>query len=60
MWEDPIIDDAHRTRETQAAEFDFDVKSIFADLRKRQACVILPGCPLNYYSSTGGVNPFLR
>ena len=37
MWEDPIVEDVHRTREKLAAEFDFDVKAIFADLRKRQA-----------------------
>ena len=37
MWEDPIVADVHRTREKLAAEYDFDVKAIFADLRKRQA-----------------------
>ena len=37
MWEDPIVAEVHRTRETLAAKFDFDVKAIFADLRKRQA-----------------------
>jgi hypothetical protein len=37
MWEDPIVEDVHRTREKLAAEFDFDVKAIFADLRKRQS-----------------------
>ena len=36
MWEDPIVEDVHRTREKLAAELDFDVKAIFADLRKRQ------------------------
>ena len=36
MWEDPIVEDVHRTREKLAAEYDFDVKAIFADLRKRQ------------------------
>jgi hypothetical protein len=36
MWEDPIVEEVHRTREKLAAEFDFDVKAIFADLRKRQ------------------------
>jgi hypothetical protein len=36
MWEDPIVAEVHRTREKLAAEFDFDVKAIFADLRKRQ------------------------
>jgi len=37
MWEDPIVEEVHRTREKLAAEFDFDVKAIVADLRKRQA-----------------------
>jgi hypothetical protein len=37
MWEDPIVRDVHRTREKLAAEYGFDVKAIFADLRKRQA-----------------------
>jgi hypothetical protein len=37
MWEDPIVEDIHRIREKLAAEFDFDIKAIFADLRSRQA-----------------------
>jgi hypothetical protein len=36
MWEDPIVEEVHRTREKLAAEHNFDVKAIFADLRKRQ------------------------
>lgn len=39
MWEDPIVADVHRTREKLAAQFDFDVKAIFADLRSRQAAL---------------------
>jgi len=39
MWEDPIVEEVHRTREKLAAEHDFDVKAIFADLRKRQAAL---------------------
>jgi hypothetical protein len=39
MWEDPIVEEVHRTRETLAAEHKFDVKAIFADLRKRQAAL---------------------
>ena len=39
MWEDPIVADVHRTREKLAAEYGFDVKAIFADLRKRQAAL---------------------
>jgi hypothetical protein len=37
MWEDPIVAEVHRIREKLAAEYNFDVKAIFADLRKRQA-----------------------
>ncbi len=39
MWEDPIVAEVHRAREELAAKFDFDVKAIFADLRKRQAAL---------------------
>jgi hypothetical protein len=39
MWEDPIVAEIHRIREKLAAEFDFDVKAIFADLRKRQVAL---------------------
>src|SRR5258708_62267 len=39
MWEDPIVAEVHRIREKCAAEFDFDVQTIFADLRKRQAAL---------------------
>ena len=39
MWEDPIVADVHRNREKLAAEYGFDVKAIFADLRKRQAAL---------------------
>jgi hypothetical protein len=39
MWEDPIVADVHRIREKLAAEFNFDLKAIFADLRKRQAAL---------------------
>ena len=39
MWEDPIVAEVHRTREKLAAEYNFDVKAIFADLRRRQAAL---------------------
>jgi len=39
MWEDPIVADVHRTREELAARFGFDVKAIFADMRKRQVAL---------------------
>jgi hypothetical protein len=36
MWEDPILAEVHRTRAKLAAEHNFDVKAIFADLQRRQ------------------------
>jgi hypothetical protein len=36
MWEDPIVAEVHRIREKLAAEFNFDIKAMFADIRKRQ------------------------
>ena len=37
MWDDPIVAEVRSVRERLAAQFGFDVHSIFADLRKRQA-----------------------
>jgi hypothetical protein len=37
MWEDPIVAEVHRAREKLAAESNFDIKTLFAGLRKRQA-----------------------
>lgn len=39
MWEDPIVAEVHRTRQELAEKFDFDVKAIVADIRKRQAAL---------------------
>ncbi len=39
VWEDPLVADVHRTREKLAAEYGFDVRAIFADLRQRQAAL---------------------
>ena len=39
VWQDPIVAEVHRTREKLSAEFDFDVKAIFRNLRKRQAAL---------------------
>ena len=36
MWEDPIVAEVHRAREKLAAESNFDVKTFFEGLRKRQ------------------------
>jgi len=37
MWEDPIVSDVHRVREQLAGEYNFDVRAIFEEMRKRQA-----------------------
>jgi len=39
MWEDPIVAEVHRVREMLAAQFDFDIDAIFADMQKRQAAL---------------------
>ena len=39
MWEDPIVAEVHRIREQLAAQFDFDVHAMFADMRNRQAAL---------------------
>lgn len=39
MWEDPIVSDVRRIREQLSAQFDYDLKPIFADIRNRQATV---------------------
>jgi hypothetical protein len=33
---DPIVDEIRKVRDAFAAQFDHDVKAMFADLRKRQ------------------------
>ena len=38
-WEDPIVAEVRRTRESLSAKFDFNVSAIFADLRARQTSV---------------------
>ena len=39
MWEDPIVSDVRRIREQLSAQFDYDLKAIFADIRNRQAAL---------------------
>ena len=36
MWDDPIVQEVRSTRERLAAELDFNVHAIFADLQDRQ------------------------
>jgi hypothetical protein len=37
MWEDPIVANVRRIREELAAEYDFDVHAIFAEMIRRQS-----------------------
>jgi len=39
MWEDPIVAEVDRIRKELAAQFDFDVHAMFADMRKRQGAL---------------------
>lgn len=39
MWEDPIVAEVHRTRAKLTAEYDFDIKAFFADLRRCQVAL---------------------
>jgi hypothetical protein len=36
MWEDPIVEEVRQIREKHAANFDFDLDKIFADLKEKQ------------------------
>jgi hypothetical protein len=37
MWKDEIVEEIHQIREEYAKSFNYDLDSIFADLRKKQA-----------------------
>ncbi|MEW6348431.1 MAG: hypothetical protein AB1646_05180 [Thermodesulfobacteriota bacterium] len=37
MWEDPIVAEVRREREEFARQFDFDLHTMFEDLRQRQS-----------------------
>ena len=39
MREDPIVSEVRRIREELSAQFNYDVRAIFADMRKRQAAL---------------------
>ena len=36
MYKDPIIEEVHKYREEYAKSFNYDLKAIFEDLRKKQ------------------------
>jgi len=37
MWEDPIVEEVRKLRETHAAKFNFDLRAIYLDLKKQEA-----------------------
>ena len=36
MWKDEIVEEVRRNREAYAAQFDFDLQAIYADLKKAE------------------------
>ncbi len=36
MWKDPIVEEIRAIRKAHAAQFNFDIKAIVEDARKRQ------------------------
>ena len=36
-WQDPIVEEVRKARQEHAARFNYDLRTIFEDLRKRQA-----------------------
>ena len=36
MWQDPIVTEVHQTRETHAAQFNFDLKAIYKALKEQE------------------------
>ncbi|MBD2427323.1 hypothetical protein [Phormidium sp. FACHB-1136] len=36
MWKDEIVEEIHRIRDEYAKSFNYDLKAIFEDLRKKQ------------------------
>ena len=36
MWSDPIVDEVRRTRDAYAAQFNYDLRAIFRDLKEKE------------------------
>ena len=36
MWKDEIVEEIHKYREEYAADFNFDMRAIFEDLKRKQ------------------------
>lgn len=45
MWHDPIVDEIHKIREEHAQKFNFDLKSIYGDLKKREKKAVFKQFP---------------
>lgn len=37
MWQDTIVEEVRKVRQEHAEKFNFDLKAIFADLKKQEA-----------------------
>ena len=37
MWQDPIVEEIHKTREEYARQFNFDIDAICKDIQAKQA-----------------------
>lgn len=36
MWEDPIVAEVRKVRETHAAQFNYDLEAIYRDLKRQE------------------------
>ncbi len=36
MWDDPIVSEIRKVRETHAARFNFDLRAIYLDMKKKE------------------------
>ncbi len=36
MWDDPIVSEVRKAREVHAAKFDYDLRAIYLDLKKKE------------------------
>jgi len=37
MWKDPIVDAVRKEREAHAAQFDYDLRAIYRDLKEQES-----------------------
>ena len=36
MWEDPLVEEVRKVRETHAAQFNYDLRAIYRDLKEQE------------------------